>query len=76
MKYMLVRVEEEIYTEAARKLESKVNELCEKGWRPQGGASVSIFEVGYSHYACMVQAMVKDDDKPKQVNDGRVGLLD
>lgn len=75
MEYKLVRVNEDYYITAARKLEEQVNELYKKGWRPQGGASVSIYRVGYSEYACMVQAMVKDDE-PKELGGGRITLLD
>ena len=39
-------------------LTKKVNELCKKGWRPQGG--VSVLSKGCSDY--FYQAMVKDDE--------------
>lgn len=44
-------------------LEKKVNELQKEGWKAQGGVSVAIAEGEYM----LTQAMVKEEDKPKEI---------
>ena len=60
MRYCVVIVDDRFESKAAISLEREVTMLCDKGWRPQGGVSISKYEVGYENYVSMAQAMVKD----------------
>ena len=59
MEYCIVTSDGWNTTEVCEQLSKKVIELCNKGWCPQGGVSISKYPVGYENYISVAQAMVK-----------------
>lgn len=59
MEYKIVYVRNKTDYYANKELEEKVNELCQRGWKPQGGVSMSVWDDGNVKYTFMVQAMIK-----------------
>ena len=57
MNYRVIVVSERDDVISAMKLEQKVNELLQQGWKLQGGVSVARAEIGSS--VIMTQAMTK-----------------
>ncbi len=67
MNYRVIVVSESNAVISATKLEQKVKELLEQGWKLQGGVSVSRAEVGLSFMVVMAQAMIKDSTTNREL---------
>lgn len=57
MQYIVVRGEDKWMENALGELETKVEKLCQAGWKPQGGISIAIKDDYEWCHVC--QAMVK-----------------
>ena len=75
MKYELITVDCEYVREARNRMEKEVASYLKKGWKPQGGASISTYRVGYSTYCSIAQAMVLEEDKPAPRSDFQVSMM-
>lgn len=64
MKYELITVDCAYVVEARNEMKKEVDRLLQKGWKPQGGASISTYQVGYRTYCSIAQAMVLEEDEP------------
>ena len=75
MEYKVVTVEQKNLYDAKERLMSDVNYLLSKGWKLQGGVSISCHVLSDNEYYNLAQAMVYDKDKPVQNKDVQVTLL-
>ena len=69
MKYMVVKVEGTEFTSDAslKELSEEVELHCQKGWKPQGGVSITSIS---DYDLIFAQALIKEDEdeKPKRRN--------
>lgn len=75
MKYELITVDCEYVCEARNRMEKEVDSYLQKGWKPQGGVSISTYRVAYSTYCSIAQAMVLEEDKPVPKPDFQVSIM-
>ena len=71
MKYQVVSANSMNFFDARNGLQEKVNEYLKKGWKLQGGVSISC----HASYCILTQAMVFENDKPAKSNDVQVTML-
>jgi len=62
MEYKVVAVEEENLRDATDELISEVNQLLNKGWKLQGGVSVSCHTLNGAEYYNLAQALARSVD--------------
>ena len=61
MDYKIIYVREENVITATTKLEKRVRQFIDTGWRPQGGVSATISDSAmYEKAVIMTQAMIKE----------------
>jgi len=58
MQYTIVSAESNYPRDAIKKVEKEVERLCNDGWKPQGGVSVSVTISSYTY----AQALVKEEE--------------
>ncbi len=75
MEYEVVTVEDRNLSFANTELVNEVNALLKKGWKLQGGVSVSCHVLNGREYYNLAQALVRIEDKTYKNNDVQVTLL-
>lgn len=75
MEYKVVTVEQKNLYDAKERLMSDVNYLLSKGWKLQGGVSMSCHVLSDDEYYNLAQALVRIEDKTSKNNDVQVTLL-
>ncbi len=67
MNYRVIVVSESDAGISAMILERRVNEMLKKGWKLQGGVSVSRFEIGSFCKVVMTQAIIKENTTNREL---------